>query len=174
VAEGGLARAARSKREAGSQFGRNYHGGAPGVWGYLGGKKKYLQIGHGCNYIDVHPKWHPRGRWLNFEDAAAATGSFASLVACLCPWICHHWGLGSSFLLLSSRRLQLSRSESRKRYKSATTHALPSTHLCTFAPMHPRSVLQEVDLDLGLSTPYAGSSRPASSRRRNRCPAPWG
>jgi hypothetical protein len=19
----------------------------------------------------VHPKWHPRGRWLNFEDAAA-------------------------------------------------------------------------------------------------------
>ena len=30
VAEGGLARAARSKREAGSQFGRNYHGGAPG------------------------------------------------------------------------------------------------------------------------------------------------
>jgi hypothetical protein len=30
VAEGGLARAARSKREAGSQFGGNYHGGAPG------------------------------------------------------------------------------------------------------------------------------------------------
>jgi hypothetical protein len=39
VAEGGLARAARSKREAGSQFGRNYHGGAPGGRrGYLGGK----------------------------------------------------------------------------------------------------------------------------------------
>jgi hypothetical protein len=40
VAEGGLVRAARSKREAGSQFGRNYHGGAPGGRGYLGGKKK--------------------------------------------------------------------------------------------------------------------------------------
>jgi hypothetical protein len=24
-----------------------------------------------CNYIDVHPKWHPRGRWLNFESLAA-------------------------------------------------------------------------------------------------------
>jgi hypothetical protein len=27
-----------------------------------------------CNYIDVHPKWHPRGRWLNFEGAAAGGG----------------------------------------------------------------------------------------------------
>jgi hypothetical protein len=45
VAKGGLARAARSKREAGSQVGRNHHGGAPGARWYLGGKK-YLQIGH--------------------------------------------------------------------------------------------------------------------------------
>jgi hypothetical protein len=44
--------------------------GAGGTWG----AKKYLQIGHGCNYIDVHPKWHPRGRWLNFESAAAGAG----------------------------------------------------------------------------------------------------
>jgi hypothetical protein len=44
VAEGGLARAARSKREAGSQFGRNYHGGAPGGRGYLGGKKNTSKL----------------------------------------------------------------------------------------------------------------------------------
>jgi hypothetical protein len=52
-----------------------YHGGVPGGRGYLGGKKKTLQIGHGCNYIDVHPKWHPRGRWLNSESLAAGTGT---------------------------------------------------------------------------------------------------
>jgi hypothetical protein len=26
---------------------------------------------------DVHPKWRPRGRWLDFEDAAAAGGGGA-------------------------------------------------------------------------------------------------
>jgi hypothetical protein len=44
VAEGGLARAARSKGAAGSQFGRNHHGGAPlvvhrGAGGTWGAKK---------------------------------------------------------------------------------------------------------------------------------------
>jgi hypothetical protein len=51
VAKGGLSRAARSKRgEAGSQFGRNHHGGAlGGQWYLVGGTQKTLdlQIGRG-------------------------------------------------------------------------------------------------------------------------------
>ena len=60
---------ARERREVSLvEITTGVHRGAGGTWG----AKKNLQIGHGCNYIDVHPKWHPRGRWLNFESLAAA------------------------------------------------------------------------------------------------------
>jgi hypothetical protein len=94
VAEGGLARAARSKREAGSQFGRSYHGGAPCTGGpgvHPGGKKsppKLLAMDHGSvdvirSVCTVHPKWHPQRRWLGFEGAAA------DIVRCILQYICH-------------------------------------------------------------------------------------
>jgi hypothetical protein len=42
--------------------------------------------GGGCNYIDVHPKWHPRGRWLNFESAAAACDPWPGRPTSRHPW----------------------------------------------------------------------------------------
>jgi hypothetical protein len=61
VAKGGLARAARSKREAGSQFGGNYHGGAPGGRGYLGDKKKTSKLATDVIRSMCTPNGIPRG-----------------------------------------------------------------------------------------------------------------
>jgi hypothetical protein len=63
VAKGGLARAARSKREAGSQFGGNYHGGAPGGRGYLGDKKNPSKLAMAMDVIRsmCTPNGIPRG-----------------------------------------------------------------------------------------------------------------
>jgi hypothetical protein len=56
---------ARERREVSLvEITTGVHRGGRGTWG---AKKKYLQIGHGCKYIDVHPQWHPRGRGLKFE-----------------------------------------------------------------------------------------------------------
>jgi hypothetical protein len=67
VAEGGLARAARSQRAGGSQF-SNMCPGTPGVPGQ---QKKYPQNCHGPKTADVHPKRRSGGRWGSFESAAA-------------------------------------------------------------------------------------------------------
>jgi hypothetical protein len=49
-------RAARSKREAGSQFGRNYHGGAPGGRGHLapGGQKKTSKLAMDMDILYIY------------------------------------------------------------------------------------------------------------------------
>jgi hypothetical protein len=61
VAEGGLARAARSKREAGSQFGRNHHGGAPKGRVHLGGKKNPSKLDMDVIRSMCTPNGIPRG-----------------------------------------------------------------------------------------------------------------
>jgi hypothetical protein len=70
LAESAKPAQSRCKRPPGSQFGRKRQGGALGGRGYLGGKK-YLQICHRSTSVEVHPKGHPRGRWLHFESPVA-------------------------------------------------------------------------------------------------------
>jgi hypothetical protein len=54
-----------SKREAGSQFGRNYHVGAPGGRGYLGGKKNTSKLAMDVIRSMCTPNGIPRGAgWI--------------------------------------------------------------------------------------------------------------
>jgi hypothetical protein len=52
----------------------------------------------------VHPKWHPRGRWLNFEDAAAVLSKAWCLhISMLSLLLCAATGLTPSERLAAPR-----------------------------------------------------------------------